>query len=300
MNHLEQSEDGWLRLRAPAKINLLLAVHGRRADGFHELTSLVAPLAFGDELELRQNGFQFDTLVGDGVDVPLDETNLVLRAARLFRERSGRRECFDFRLRKRIPVGAGLGGGSSDAVAALRGMDALLQTRLGDEGLRAVAATLGSDCPFFVDAVPAVMRGRGEVLERADPAVVDRLSGQRVVLFRPTFGIDTGWAYGRLAARPQLYAEKTGAEARLHAFNQGGRLEDLLHNIFEEIVGRKFLAIPCLLEKLRERGRACMMSGSGSACFALVGSDAEATAVVELCRSCWGQGIFWVETSVSG
>lgn len=296
---LRQSEDGWLGLRAPAKVNLMLSVHGRRADGFHELTSLVAPLAFGDELEIRVNGLQADTLASRGAEVPQDESNLVLRAARLFREQSGRSECFDFRLEKRIPVGAGLGGGSSDAVAALKGMDALLGTGLGGGELRALASSLGSDCPFFVDAAPVVMRGRGEVLEPLDPAASRRLSGQALVLFRPPFGVDTGWAYGRLASTPGLYESHAAAEGRLQAYYAGESWDQLLHNAFESIVGRKFLAIPCLLEILRERGFKCMMSGSGSACFALVDHHEQAGAINELGRACWGPGMFWVETSLA-
>ncbi|MFU8847476.1 MAG: 4-(cytidine 5'-diphospho)-2-C-methyl-D-erythritol kinase [Opitutales bacterium] len=290
--------DDWLRVEAPAKINLMLSVHGRREDGFHELTSMVAALDFGDELELRINACESDSLESDGVTVPLDESNLVLRAARLFRERSGRGECFDFRLRKRIPVGAGLGGGSSDAVAALKGMDALLGTRMSREELWALAATLGSDCPFFVEATPAVMSGRGEILEAVDPQVAARLAGQRVVLFRPSFAIDTGWAYGRLVARPQYYEEKTVAEARIAAFSAGGNWQEFMQNAFEEVVGEKFLALPCLLEKLRAKGSFCMMSGSGSACFALVANDDEAAALSATCRKAWGEGIFWVETSI--
>lgn len=297
MTKHKQKTDDWLRLEAPAKINLMLSVHGRREDDFHELTSMVAALGFGDELDLRVNGLEADTLVSDGAEVPLDGSNLVLRAARLFRERSGRSECFDFRLMKRIPVGAGLGGGSSDAVSALKGMDALLQTRMGGETLRELASSLGSDCPFFVDAAPAVMTGRGELLEAVDPAVSARLTGQRVVIFRPGFAVDTGWAYARLAVQPEFYEENTLAEARLSAFSAGGSWGDLLQNVFEAIVGQKFLALPCLLGKLRAQGVLCMMSGSGSACFALVASDEEAAALSETCRKAWGEDIFWVETS---
>jgi len=300
VNELIPDEAGRIRLQAPAKINLMLSVHGRREDGFHALTSLVVPLEFGDSMELRVNGGQADCLSSDGVAVPLDASNLVLRAARLFREHSVRTECFDFRLQKRIPVGAGLGGGSSDAVAALLGMDALLQTRMDGEALRALAAALGSDCPFFVDGVPAIMRGRGELLEPLTAAATARLGGQRVLLFRPDFGVETGWAYGQFAARPGSYEAPAVAEARWQAFAGGGMVADLLHNGFEAVVGRKFLAIPCLLEQLRAHGYPCLMSGSGSVCFALVNSAAEAAAVKALCLSCWGEGIFWVETSFAG
>lgn len=297
VNDFEQNGDGWLQLAAPAKVNLMLSVHGRRADGFHELTSVVAALDFGDELELRSYDLQNDTLVSDGVEIPTDNSNLVLKAAELFRKHTGRKEFFDFRLQKRIPVGAGLGGGSSDGVAALKGMDALLGTGLSPEELRTISAGLGSDCPFFVDAVPSVMRGRGECIEPLDAAAASRLAGQRLVLFRPDFGINTAWAYGQLVSSPEFYEDAAQAEARLQAFADCGNCDGLLQNVFEAAVGRKYLAIACLLEKLRRLGYHCMMSGSGSACFALVYDDEAATELNEICRNCWGENTFWVETS---
>ena len=290
----------WLKRTAPAKVNLMLSVQGRRADGFHDLTSLVAPLEFGDELELRLSGGPSDSLVVEGQSVPLDGSNLVLKAAQAFREKTGRAETFDFRLKKRIPAGAGLGGGSSDAVAALKGMDALLGTGLGPAALREVAADLGSDCPFFVDAAPTFMRGRGERLERVDEAVSERLAGQRLLLFRPGFGVETAWAYRRLAAHPEGYEPASLAEAHLRAFRDGGELSAVMRNGFEAVVGRKFLAIPCLLAILQDRGFRCMMSGSGSACFALVEDDAQVAEMTRIVLNCWGESTFWVETSLLG
>jgi 4-diphosphocytidyl-2-C-methyl-D-erythritol kinase len=290
----------WRKQKAPAKVNLMLSVQGLRPDGFHDLTSLVAPLEFGDELELRLNGGGSDSLAVEGWPVPLDGSNLVLKAARAFRERSGRAETFDFRLKKRIPPGAGLGGGSSDAVAALKGMDAIAGTGLGCDGLREIAACVGSDCPFFVDAEPALMRGRGERLERLDGAMSERLFGQRLLLFQPGFGVATGWAYRQLAARPENYEPATLAEARLAAYRDGGELSALMRNGFEPVVSRKFLALSCLLEILRNRGFCCMMSGSGSACFALAEDRAQTAEMARIVSDCWGESTFWVETSVTG
>lgn len=142
------------------------------------------------------------------------------------------------------------------------------------------------------------MRGRGESVEPVAPSLSSRLAGQRLVLFRPDFGVDTAWAYARLAASPQDYEPEDLAHERLHALHHGGRLEEVLKNGFEASVGRKFLAIPCLLERLRRRGYACMMSGSGSACFALVDNEGQAAEISAICRKCWGGGIFWVETSL--
>jgi len=288
----QESANDWLKLSAPAKVNLMLSVHGRRADGFHDLTSLVVPLKFGDELALKINGSRSDALVGDGEAVPLDESNLVLQAARLFRRESGRSETFDFRLNKRIPVGAGLGGGSSDAVAALKGMDALLGTGMSPVKLRELAAALGSDCPFFVDPAPALMRGRGEQVEPVAPTIASRLVGRRLVLFRPDFAINTAWAYGQLALLPELYESEASAGARLRAFEAGGGFDGLLHNVFEEIVGKKFMAIPCLLDIFRDNGYNCVMSGSGSACFALVENSGQAAEMHRSCLNCWGESTF--------
>lgn len=298
VTEIEKSENGWLRVPAPAKVNLMLSVHGCREDGFHELTSVVAALDFGDELQVKVNDAEADTLTSDDESLPHDDTNLVMQAAQYFREATGRSERFDFRLTKRIPVGAGLGGGSSDGVAALKAMDELLGTGLSGDGLRAISSQLGSDCPFFVDGAVAVMRGRGERLEALDETTSTRLKGRRIVLFRPDFGINTAWAYGQLASRPELYEEAPVADQRIQKFRHGGGVKDLLENVFEEAVGRKFLAIPCLLEKLNTLGHNAMMSGSGSACFALVEDSKEVERIQATCLECWGEGIFWVETSI--
>lgn len=300
MNNFEQSQGGGLKLAAPAKVNLMLSVHSRRSDGFHELTSVVAALEFGDELELRLNDSQRDRLSCEDQEIPLDENNLVLQAAHRFREFTGRDQYFDFVLTKRIPVGAGLGGGSSDCVAALKGMNALTDAGLDTQELRTLAATLGSDCPFFVDCVPSIMRGRGEVLEPLEPEAVARLSGLRVLLFRPPFAVPTAWAYGQMVAQPEFYEDKTTAETLLSDFFKGGSLGDLLHNSFELPVGRKFPAIPCLMEKLRGVGSKSLMSGSGSACFTLLEEGNAVDDLAGLCRSCWGPDMFWVETSIAG
>lgn len=299
MNNLKQGKEGWLNLAAPAKVNLMLSVHGRREDGFHELTSVIAAVDFGDELAIRLNDEAIDSLVCDHPALPLDASNLVLQAARRFREATGLTESFDFCLKKRTPVGAGLGGGSSDGVAALKGMDRLLGTKLGGDRLRALAATLGSDCPFFVDAAPAVMTGRGEHIEPLPGTAAAKISGQRLVLFRPDFGINTAWAYGELAAMAEPYERKDAAEARLSAFFGNGTLDGLLFNSFEQAIGQKYLAISSLLEILRSKGCRCLMSGSGSACFAIVKSDEEAADLKAICQDSWGTRIFWVETSLS-
>jgi len=291
--------EAWLKVDAPAKINLMLSVHGRRGDGFHALSSVVAAVDFGDILGARLNQESVDHLECDRGTVPVDGSNLVLKAAEAFRRATGYKRCFDFHLSKRVPVGAGLGGGSSDAVAALKVMDTLAATELGRQGMLELAAGLGSDCPFFVDAVPSLMRGRGEILEPLDKDSLERLRGQRLVLFRPDFGVETAWAYEQLAIWPERHYEaEASALARVDAFRHSGSYAELLHNVFESVVGWKYLAIPTLLEILRSAGCPSLMSGSGSCCFALLAAGEPARFVIETVRKSWGDGIFCVETSI--
>lgn len=154
-----------VKFESPAKINLMLSVHGQRDDGFHSLTSVVASLVFGDTLIVSLNEAGVDRLNCSDSAVPTGHANLILKAAVAFREELGENIYFDFDLDKRIPMGAGLGGGSSNAAVALCAMNQLRGNCMTKERLRAVATELGSDCPFFIDSIPSKMSGRGEVLE---------------------------------------------------------------------------------------------------------------------------------------
>lgn len=288
---------------SPAKLNLFLAVTGRRSDGFHDLVSLAAPLTFGDTLQAAPaSAF---TLGCDAPDVPLDEGNLILRAARSFREAvpGPLLPGAAFVLEKRIPMGAGLGGGSSNAVAALRLLNGLAgsASALDPRALAILAAQLGSDCPLFLHEGPVVMRGRGERISAVPPEAAVRIRGRRVLVFKPAFGIATPWAYARLAAlAPGSYVPVAEAEARLSAWLDSGTapLEDLLFNSLEAPAFAKFLALPVLLERLRhEFGLAPRMSGSGSACFALLPPGLEVEPVRHAIRSSWGDSAFIIETA---
>lgn len=286
-----------LLVKSPAKINLMLAVHGVRPDGFHGLTSIIAPLTFGDQLRISFSKSRADAMSCDDPKVPTGDENLILRAAQLFRRVSGLERYFNFSLEKRIPMGAGLGGGSSNAAAALKAMNELAGAPLNKRALLEVAAELGSDCPFFIDAQGAQISGRGEVIDTLPSAVCDRLRGQRIVLFRPHFGVSTAWAYSRLRdCRPDLYQPESVSRRRVEDFVAGGAVRDLLFNNFEACVGEKYLAIPCLLEELRVLGYACLMSGSGSCCFALLEAGQDVSSIKALCVSAWGSDVFFVES----
>lgn len=294
-----------LVVASPAKLNLFLAIAGRRPDGYHELVSVAAPVDWGDTLGVRLTDGDFSLECGDPA-VPVDEGNLILRAARAFFASAGLRRGAAFALEKRIPVGAGLGGGSSNAVATLRALNGLAGNPLDFDRLDALAAQLGSDCPLFLRECPVVIRGRGERVERLGPSAAGRLSGRRVLLFKPGFGIGTAWAYERFA-RAGSHARTTPAaeaEARLEAWfsSPTAPAEDILFNGFEPVAFPKFPAVPLLLGRLRDDfGLKPLLSGSGSACFALLPEDRAlpVEGVARAVREAWGASALVVETRIA-
>ena len=292
-----------LVLAAPAKVNLLLAITGRRPDGFHDLVSVVATLDLADTLEAVPAAAM--ALTCDDPQLPAGADNLVLRAAAAFQRETGWAGGVAFRLHKRIPAGAGLGGGSSDAVAALRALNELAppERRLGRPGLTRLAAELGSDCPLFLADGPVVLRGRGERVEPLLPAEAARLRGRRLLVFKPAFGIATPWAYARLAAgAPGSYWPAADAEAWLARWraDPAAPAEALLRNSMEAPAFAKFPALPELLARLRAAtGLEGRMSGSGSACFALLPEAQPAAPLVDLVRAGWGPSAFVAEARIA-
>lgn len=291
-----------ITLHSPAKLNLFLAITGRRSDGFHDLVSLATPVEFGDTLtvEPRAGGFSLEC---DEPSLDSGPSNLILRAAEAFAEAAWWRGGAHFKLEKRIPVGAGLGGGSSNATTALLALNDLAGLPLGREELSKVASRLGSDCALFLAEGPVVMRGRGENVRPLPPQAADRLRGRRVLLFKPSFGIGTAWAYGRMAAgAPASYLPPVEAEARLEDWidHATAPAEELLFNNMEAPAFEKYLALPVALDRLREEfDLAPRMSGSGSACFAFLPDDAPVAAITARLRELWGAEAFVAETRLA-
>ena len=281
---------------AHAKLNLSLAITGRRADGFHELISLVAPIALADTLTLdvgRPLG-----LTCDDASLPVDGSNLVLKAAAAYVKRRPSAPTGHFHLTKKVPHGAGLGGGSSDAAAALRLLDQASGDPLGLEVLETLAAEVGSDCPFFVRGQAAVMRGRGERLEVLPLAARAALAGRKVVLVKPPFGVPTPEAYA-LLAKAGKYRPAAQAEAELAAWiAQPAADPSALGNDLAAPVFAKYLALPVGLESFRRAtGVNWQMTGSGSACFAFVSDGFDHARLRADVRRAWGPGA-WVEETV--
>jgi len=246
-----------MTIQAHAKVNLVLRVLGKRPDRFHEIETLMVPVSLADELDVRVSDGSGITLACDDPGVPADGTNLAWRAVETFARRTGRTFCTSIVLRKRIPHGAGLGGGSSDAAAVLRALDKQLETRLGERALEEIASTLGSDIPFFIRSQAAWCRGRGERMDAAPG-----LAPARLLLLKPPFPVATGWAYQeRTSNVPPLPQEFCGV----------GLVNDL-----EEPVFKKFLLLPAIKSWLlwQPEVSAAMMSGSGSTLFAILCGEA--------------------------
>lgn len=284
---------------AHAKLNLSLAVTGRRTDGFHELVSLVHAIALADELHFEPGGpFR---LVCDDKSLPCDEKNLVLQAASLFQKHLPFCPTGTFYLRKKIPHGAGLGGGSSDAAAALRLLNRLTPQPLAPEALREMATKIGSDCPFFISQRPVVMRGRGEQLSEIPPAVAEVLKRRRVLVVKPPFAVSTPEAYG-LLAKSAGYDQSAEVEQSLQSWLQNpNRDPSSLGNTLEVAVYQKYLALPTALEKVsHDLGVSFRMTGSGSACFAFYREGEPSSDIEHYFRQLWGPQVWFCDTHLFG
>jgi 4-diphosphocytidyl-2-C-methyl-D-erythritol kinase len=253
-----------MQLLAPAKINLSFEIKRRRADGFHEIETLMAPITLADRLSIERAGDDHEIRFScDDSSLPSGEDNLVVRALKLFRERTKITSGVALALEKKTPHGAGLGGGSSDAASTLLGLNKLFDTRLSRDVLLKLASELGSDVPFFIARSPAICRGRGEIVE---PTRLE--TDFALLLLKPDFGVPTPWAYGRWKDSREL----SDVDYSAQEFGSVRFVNDLERPVFE-----KFVFLARLKTWLREQPEvaAALMSGSGSTMFAVLRDGAE-------------------------
>lgn len=249
---------------APAKVNLSLRVLRRREDGFHEIESLMCPVSIFDTLDIshrEEGGLEF---VCDDASLPTGDDNLVVRAVKLFCTSRGIEPRLRIALTKRIPHGAGLGGGSSDAATTLLGLDRLFETHLSREALSAMAADLGSDIPFFVYQSAAIIRGRGEHVEP-----VNFPHKLPLLLIKPPFGVPTPWAYKRWRDSQEIPGVRYDAQE----LEWGTLVNDLERPVFE-----KYILLADLKTWLAGQPEVAgaLMSGSGATVFAVLRHKEEA------------------------
>jgi 4-diphosphocytidyl-2-C-methyl-D-erythritol kinase len=275
--------------QSPCKVNLLLNILGRRADGFHDLETVFYPIRVFDRLRFERTGSGIQMSCNEP-GLPTDARNLVYRAAALFLEEARIKEGVRLHLEKHIPLAAGLGGGSGNAATTLLGLNELFGGPLGPEPLARLAATLGSDVAFFLQDKPALATGRGERIEPVEwfPA----MSGAAFLLIHPGFGVSTAWAYQQLARFPQALNGQPGRAQKLVSLLRSADLKAAgaeFYNSLEAPALEKYPLLALFQEFLRANGAvATLMSGSGSTTFALVRGVEAASALAEKFRAKFG------------
>lgn len=273
---------------APAKLNLTLEVGEKRSDGYHEVQSVMSCAALYDEVTLESGTSGEISMTCDCPGLPLDDTNLCLRAAKLFFKKTGIPcDGLHIELSKRIPMQSGLGGGSADAAAVLRGLRKLYRPEMMIKDLERMAAELGSDVPFCVRSVTAMVRGRGEQLLK-----LPKLPLCWFVICKPAFSFSTAEMYAKLdEKKPALFIDTLGLIKALE-YQDMQEISDRLGNCFEGVLeeNSEIFAIKNRLLALGARN-ACM-SGSGSAVYGLFTQEDEAKAAAAELQKAYPQTWF--------
>jgi len=281
-----------LEKKSPCKVNLLLNILGKRADGFHELETVMQPVKLYDQLRLTRAGSSV-ALTCSEPSLPADSGNLVHRAATAFLQQAGIKDGVRIHLEKKIPMAAGLGGGSGNAATTLLALNELFGQPLAAGQLQTIAASLGSDIPFFLQSKPALAIGRGEKVTSLD--TFPALGGAAFLLIHPGFGIATAWAYKELARFPAALNGRPGRAQRLVELLQGADLAAAgaeFYNSLEAPALEKHPLLALYQEFLRAQGApAVLMSGSGSTTFAIARNETQARELETLVRTkfgpCW-------------
>jgi 4-diphosphocytidyl-2-C-methyl-D-erythritol kinase len=263
-----------MQVFAPAKINLSLRILGRRNDGFHEIETLIAPISLCDQIEIDktecEKGIEFSC---DDLSLPTGDENLIVRGAKSFFAATKIRPAISIELKKKIPQGAGLGGGSSDAASTLLALNDLFETKLPRETLAEIAEPIGSDIPFFIFQSAALCKGRGELVTPVK--LKEELS---ILLLKPEFGVSTAWAYHRWRDSQEI----PGVSYAAQQFAKQSFMNDLERPVFEKFV---FLAqLKMWLLEQPELG-AALMSGSGSTMFATLRPNADADVLAKRAKA---------------
>jgi len=281
-----------LEKQSPCKVNLLLNILGKRPDGFHELETVMQPVNLFDRISFRRSKGALELTCSDPT-LPVDRTNLVHRAATAFLEAAGIKDGVAIHLEKRIPLAAGLGGGSGNAATTLLGLNELFGGPLAAQRLHEVAASIGSDVPFFLQSGPAIATGRGEKIQSVGAFPV--LKGTAFLLIHPGFGVATAWAYQNLARFPEaLHGRQGRAENLVRLLNTFDlpTAAGEFFNSLEAPVLEKYPVLEIYQKFLREHGAVvALMSGSGSTTFGIFPSHDAAKAAEEKVREkfgpCW-------------
>ena len=257
-----------------AKINIGLDITARRSDGFHDIETVFYPVRLCDCLEFVENGSDDDTFVTSGIDIPSDgKPNLVQKALSAVRRKYDIPP-LDIHLLKKIPTGAGLGGGSSDAAFMINALDQCFKLGMGEEERVALAAALGSDCAFFIKNRPMFATGRGEVFSE-----IDIPSDLEIVIVKPDISISTPFAYSKVKPQTPAHSLKESVQKPLSDWKM------LVKNDFEEFLFPEFEQLGIIKQQLYDCGAVyASMTGSGSALFGIFDHEPRLSDVLDKIR----------------
>jgi 4-diphosphocytidyl-2-C-methyl-D-erythritol kinase len=281
-------------LSTAGKINLFLRVLSREIEGFHHVETLYQSVDLRDTLEIRRGGRRIDLEV-EGIEVPGGRENLAVRAAEAYLEAAGIREGFRIRLRKEIPVGAGLGGGSADAAAVLVGLNVLCEERLQSPDLMRIAGSLGSDVPFMLRGGTAIGWARGNRLVTLSP-----LPAWPVLICVPDFQIGSGDAY-HLLDDEGAAGEAPAVRYDPADFYSLKTLQSVAKNDFETVIFREH----SVLQEIRDTflqlgGQVALLTGTGSGVFTVFSSERERAGCLKAFEERFDERVFSTKLSMEG
>ena len=278
-----------LEKKSPCKVNLILNILGRRADGFHELETVMQPVNICDAMTFERAGASLQ-LTCSNPELPTDSKNLVHRAATAFLAAAKISDGVKIHLQKNLPLAGGIGGGSANAAVTFSALNELFGAPLPLEKLHELAAALGSDVPFFLYDQPALATGRGEKVRTLEN--FSALRGKAFFLAHPGFGISTPWSYQNLARFPKDQNGTPGRAEKLVAAlrdNDWNTIRENAYNSLEAPAFDKFPVLQLYKEFLRENGAlVSLMSGSGSTTFAIAENLSAAEKLAEKFKSQFG------------
>jgi 4-diphosphocytidyl-2-C-methyl-D-erythritol kinase len=254
-----------LIIPAPAKVNLSLWIRGKRPDGYHEIVTVMHTINLFDVLSFQPSDRLELEILGNNA-LPLNKSNLIIRAATLFREATGIKPKVKIKLKKEIPIGAGLGGGSSNAASTLKGLNEIYGNPLSEKELYQLAAQIGSDVPFFIKGGLALAYGRGEKIRNYNPV------NFKLLLVYPNFQCSTAEVYQNL---PPIKRDISPEDAEKFVISPlvSGKIEEAINNMVNDL---ELSRAPCIegvkkVKKVLENiGLKPLMSGSGSSVFAIL------------------------------
>ncbi|MFH1714825.1 MAG: 4-(cytidine 5'-diphospho)-2-C-methyl-D-erythritol kinase [Elusimicrobiota bacterium] len=264
-----------MKLKSYAKINLFLEIRGRRKDGYHNLVSFMQEISLYDDIEVINRKDSNIKVSGDGIKIPYDERNLAWRAAKKMQEASGKKNGVNIHIKKRIPIGAGLGGGSSNAASVLLGLNKLWNTGFSLKKLARIGKTLGADVPFFIYGGACLVRGIGEKVRQ-----LKNIPKINMVLVYPAIHVVTKKVYESYSFKLTKKFKKCSIE---HYYNSRGSSLSLKKGLFNRLEESCFKLYP-KIQRLKEylmsyQVGGVLMSGSGSSVFAIVNNAKQARAI---------------------